>query len=1268
MATTGLPWANFMLDSFFLSNAPAYPLLWAQHDPWLVALSVLMAVLASVLALQMAALARRADTGFMRQMARGSGALALGGGIWAMHFIGMLAFAVCARGQFDAVTTVVSMLPSVLASWIALGLLMRRTVGRMALVVGGVLVGAGIGAMHYIGMAASQWAGVMRYDPWGFAASVLVAVLLAIVALWVRFGLERVVQWRPLYLNGAAGAVMGLAIAGMHYTGMAALRFTDAPDALALLAAAESTSLALAVAVVAVAIGLLVVAINAGLRYRQMFMKVRQSESRLRAIAETTVDGIVMIDARGVVQSFNAAAERILGWPAAEVLGQNLSMLMPEPDRSRHDGYLQRYLAGQGGGVVGGSSREVLALRRDGSTVPIRISVGRVQLDGDPVFVGFIGDLSQHRAMEQELRESEQRLRSLMGNIPGVSFRCRYDADWTMLFISDAVTALTGWTPQDFLEGRINFTQLTVPDEVPRLWNEVSAAIALRRPYHVEFGLVDRQGRMRWVSESGRPVVGADGEVQWIDGVIMDMTVFKERNAEFESTVRAIDRALAVAEFDLQGHVITANANFRELMDYRLDEIVGQHHRMFCEPAYAQSDAYAAFWQQLRDGKLEGGEYQRLGKGGRRIWIQATYNPIFDAQGRPFKVVKFATDLSQRRAMEQELRAAKDRAEQAAAARSTFLANMSHEIRTPMNAIIGFTEALLDTPMDAQQRRHLGTVQHSARSMLRLLNDILDTAKLEKGAVELEIADFSLPEVCDQILASLRIHAAKKRLELQCITTEQVPPYLRGDALRLQQVLLNLLGNALKFTQRGHVLLRLDYQDGTLVMEVEDTGIGIAAQHLGRIFDPFAQADASTTRQFGGTGLGTTISRQLVELMGGSISVRSTLGVGTTFTVCLPLPLGQATEAVATPSHAVQLPPLRILAVDDVPANIELLQIHLDKGRHHTTIARDGEEAVAAFQSGRFDLVLMDLQMPGLDGLEATRRMRAFEQEQRRKPVPVIALSASVLEQDRRNARAAGMDGFASKPLEPTRLFREVARVLKLQPDPATSGWGALTAASALASLAPVPVPTAQAHTAIHTAIDWERGTRLWGQRALLRDAIARFVGEYDAAPAALQALVAQHDMDGARALAHRLRGAAGNLALAPVQTLAQRIEEAAHTLDRTALGSLVAALPAALHAVQQALAQELDAAAAPAPGVGQHAPLAPAQRAQAAAAAQALQQALARSELAQPPLDELAQLLPADAMERLQEAIDTFDFDQALAQLQQLRTHWIDAPTETPA
>ncbi|MBY0411917.1 MAG: PAS domain S-box protein, partial [Burkholderiaceae bacterium] len=389
--------------------------------------------LASWLALQMAGLARRADTRFMRHMARVSGAFALGGGIWSMHFIGMLAFTLCARGQFDVWTTVLSMLPSVGASWVALGLLMRREISRTALVLGGACMGAGIGAMHYLGMAASQWAADMRYDPWIFSLSVLVAVLLAIVALWVRFGLERVVRWHTRWLNLVAGAVMGMAIAGMHYTGMAALRWTNAPNALELLAATEQTSLALAVAAVALGMGLLVIAVNAGLSYRQMFLQVRQSELRLRAIADTAVAGIVMIDSRGRVQSFNAAAERIFGRRSQDVVGRSASMLMSEPDLVPHDVDLNRYLQGEGSGVVDAATREVLALRPDGSTVPIQLSVGRVPLDGEPVFVGFISDLTQRRAMEQELQAREQRLHSLMANTPGVTFRCRHDADWTML-------------------------------------------------------------------------------------------------------------------------------------------------------------------------------------------------------------------------------------------------------------------------------------------------------------------------------------------------------------------------------------------------------------------------------------------------------------------------------------------------------------------------------------------------------------------------------------------------------------------------------------------------------------------------------------------------------------------------------------------------------------------------------------------------------------------------------------------------------------------
>ncbi|KAB2888094.1 MAG: PAS domain-containing protein, partial [Burkholderiaceae bacterium] len=573
----------------------------------------------------------------------------------------------------------------------------------------------------------------------------------------------------------------------------------------------------------------------------------------------------------------------------------------------------------------------------------------------------------------------EEQLRSLIGNIPGVTFRCRHDADWSMLFVSDAVQALTGWAAQDFTEGRIHFAQLLHADDAARVGDEVAEAIAGRRSYHIEYRLHHRDGPVRWVSESGRGVPGEDGQIQWIDGVIVDITAFKARNAEFEGTVAAIGRALAVVEFDLTGRVLTANANFLAMTGYALDEVQGRHHRMFCTSEQAADPAYARLWERLAHGEIEAGEYLRLGKGGRTVWIQASYNPIFDAEGRPFKVVKFATDLTQRRAMEQELREAKERAELAAAARSTFLANMSHEIRTPMNAIIGFTEALLDSPLDTGQRRQLGTVHHAARSMLRLLNDILDTAKLEKGAVDLEIEDFSLRELCEQILASLRIAAGKKGLPLVLDYPEAEPDHLRGDALRLQQVLVNLLGNAIKFTERGQVALRVRYAQGELQLDVEDTGIGIEAAQLERIFDPFAQADASTTRRFGGTGLGTTISRQLVELMQGRIGVRSTPGTGTVFSVRLPLPLGQPPEA-AVPPPMRALPTLRVLAVDDVPNNLELLQITMARAGHRATLARSGEEAVALCQRERFDLVLMDLQMPGVDGLEATRRIRAHEQ------------------------------------------------------------------------------------------------------------------------------------------------------------------------------------------------------------------------------------------------------------------------------------------------
>jgi two-component system sensor histidine kinase/response regulator len=1241
-----------MLEQFFVNGLPQDTLLWAQHDAALVALSVLLAIAASTMALHMATLAQSAQTVTVRRTALLTGALALGSGIWAMHFVGMLAYQICANGTFDYGVTAVSMAPSVLASLVALQLLTRPVLGRRELIIGGVLVGAGIGTMHYVGMAASSLMGVMRYDPWWFLASIVVAVVLAIVALAVRSKLQALFNLRRWVVSSVSGLVMGMAIAGMHYTGMAALRFVGAVE---INTGSQGSALALPITLVTIAVSILVIAINSMLRYRQLYLQLHMGESRLRALVETAVDGIIMADARGKIQSFNSAAERMLGWRADEIIGQDITIIMPPAARGIRDEALQYFLA-SGNDERVRQGRDTAAQRKDGSLVPVRMAVGKVDIPGQQMLVGFLTDISVRREMEQTLRRNEEQFRSLISNIPGVTFRCRNDRIFSMLFISDSVSALTGWTAEDFLENRVNCAQLTHVDDLERVAQVISDALARNEPYHVEYRMFHRSGQMRWITESGRGSAGeGDGQGRWIDGVMIDNTAAKARNAEFEGTVNAISRASCVIEFDLKGRVLTANQNFLDLMGYTLAEIQGQHHSMFCTTEYVQHAAYKAFWERLSRGQFLADEYLRLGKDGHEVWIQATYNPIFDAEGKPFKVVKLATDLSQRRAMEVELRSAKERAESAAAARGTFLANMSHEIRTPMNAIIGFTEALLDTQLDPTQRRHLGTVHYASRSMLRLLNDILDTAKLEKGAVELEIDDFSLRELCDQIQSSLRITAAKKGLALVLDYPADVPGAFRSDAMRVQQILLNLLGNAIKFTHTGSVTLRVRYVDGVTVLEVIDTGIGIEAASLERIFDPFAQADVSTTRQYGGTGLGTTISRQLAELMGGSIEATSVLGQGSTFRVRLSLPLAQEAALVdSRPAARTYLPNLHVLAVDDVPHNLELLQIHLSRGHHTVTIAEDGALAVESFMAEKFDLVLMDLQMPGVDGLEATRRIRAYEQNHGLKRVPIIALSASVMEQDRRNALAAGMDGFASKPLEPGRLQLEMARVLGIRTkaidDPETRP-APLSPASSGKPGSKKPVPP----------IDWERGVRLWAQESLLREAIERFMREHMSLPEQLQSLHDKHDWQRLRAVAHRVRGVAGNLALGPLQACAEKLEAAAAAVDVPGMQDQIFDLPELLLAVQQSIDPAQSPAVAPAVKADAAAAvvLTDAQRADVLRAMDDMAQALTRGELVDTSLQALETHLPALCLEPLRDALDTFNFDQAQQLLVQLRAQW---------
>jgi PAS domain S-box-containing protein len=483
---------------------------------------------------------------------------------------------------------------------------------------------------------------------------------------------------------------------------------------------------------------------------------------------------------------------------------------------------------------------------------------------------------------------------------------------------------------------------------------------------------------------------------------------------------------------DPSGIITDVNKQMETLTGCTRDELIGApFKKYFTDPERAE----AAIKLVLSQKKVTDYELTACARNGKQTVVSYNATTFYDRDRTLQGVLAVSRDVTERKLVEAELQQAKAAAESASRTKSDFLASMSHEIRTPMNAIIGIADLLAKTPLNPEQDKYVQIFRRAGDNLLNLINDILDLSKVEASQLELERTDFSVKDHLEKVTEMVAGRAREKGLALVCEIAPNVPADLVGDPTRLRQVLINLLGNAIKFTESGEVALRVAPDADSSVptalrFTVSDTGIGIPSEKLGQVFEPFTQADSSTTRRFGGSGLGLTISKRLVELMGGRIWAESRVGEGSVFAFAVPFETWAAadrrTAAPAGTGFNAPLPALRILLAEDSPDNCTITMAYLEDTPYRVDIAENGAIACEKFIAGRYDLVLMDRQMPIMDGLTATRTIRAWEQANDRLPTPIIALTASALKRDREMCLAAGCTAFLTKPIKQEVLLQAI--------------------------------------------------------------------------------------------------------------------------------------------------------------------------------------------------------------------------------------------------
>ncbi|MBF0108540.1 MAG: response regulator [Magnetococcales bacterium] len=767
-------------------------------------------------------------------------------------------------------------------------------------------------------------------------------------------------------------------------------------------------------------------------------------EERLNAILQRAADGILTTDGDGTILAVNSGASRIFGWEEWEIVNEKADRLIPG---------ILKYLFPIGetvdGDAIAGYGIEGLGIHADGSRLPLHFSVARIRVDRAVRHSIIIRDLSALKEVENEYR----RLANVLEYNPSMVMIT--NPQGIIEYVNLKLIEVTGYPMEELVGRDQKILKSGVQD---REFNETLwSTIHQGQVWRGEIQNRKRDGSLYWAWVNISPIRGPDGSIQQFVATSRDISAEKamaERMAqaqrerqETQAQMEAILNNMSSIVFlkDYLGRYLFINRSFEIFLGLSTSAVLGQRARDLFGPELAIPMEEAD--REVLDRKCPvESEIIISGADGERVFFMTRF-PLAIGDNPTTVLCGIGTDITKRKRMERELQVAKEQAEAANRAKSDFLANMSHEVRTPMNGVVGMLELLDRTELDPHQRHYLATAIKSAELQLAVINDILDFSKIEAGRLELEESPFDLAETVEETAAMLADRAHAKGLELAVFIDPDLPARLTGDSLRLRQVLVNLIANAIKFTEKGEVVVevrreKVGREEMTVGFRISDTGIGMDPAVREKIFQPFTQADGSTTRKYGGTGLGLVISRQLVEAMGGQIKVESQPQVGSTFRFSLPLakcdPGGQEVIESLRAAH--------VLIVDDNETNRGILESYFKSWGVPFRSVDSGEKALALLRRQKdpdnrratFRVAILDFHMPGMDGLELARTIRHDPEI----PPVHLMLFSSGMQPGREALRAAGIDLCLMKPAGKTKILDGLAGLIRSRPTPAREGGG----------------------------------------------------------------------------------------------------------------------------------------------------------------------------------------------------------------------------------